>query len=75
MEDRIQPSEEQRQIIESRGNSIVVSNPGTGKTTTLALKVVASCWREGADPDDIVCITFTKKAKKEMYGRDQQAGQ
>lgn len=77
---RIQPSEEQRRIIESEGNVIVVSNPGTGKTTTLALKVV-QLLEEGVDPDDIVCITFTKKAKKEMYdainrqGRDKFSAQ
>ena len=73
MEDKIQPSEEQRRIIESKGNSIVVSNPGTGKTTTLALKVV-QLLEEGADPDDIVCITFTKKAKKEMYDAINRQG-
>ncbi|MCE2498153.1 MAG: ATP-dependent helicase [Nitrosopumilaceae archaeon] len=73
MEDGIQPSEEQQQIIESKGNSIVVSNPGTGKTTTLSLKVV-QLLEEGVDPDDIVCITFTKKAKKEMYDAINRQG-
>lgn len=73
MGDRIQPSEEQRQIIESKGNAIVVSNPGTGKTTTLALKVV-QLLEEGVDPDDIVCITFTKRAEKEMYDAINRQG-
>lgn len=73
MEDRIQPSGEQQHIIESKGNSIVVSNPGTGKTTTLALKVV-QLLEEGVDPDDIVCITFTKKARKEMYDAINRQG-
>ena len=73
MEDRIRPSGEQRRIIKSKGNSIVVSNPGTGKTTTLALKVV-QLLEEGVDPDDIVCITFTKKAKKEMYDAINRQG-
>lgn len=65
MEGKIQPSGEQRRIIESKGNSIVVSNPGTGKTTTLALKVV-QLLEEGVDPEDILCITFTRKARREM---------
>ena len=73
MEDRIQPSEEQQRIIKSKGSVIVVSNPGTGKTTTLALKVV-QLLEEGVDPDDIVCITFTKKAKKEMYDAINRQG-
>ena len=73
MEGGIQPSGEQQRIIKSEGNVIVVSNPGTGKTTTLALKVV-QLLEEGVDPDDIVCITFTKKAKKEMYDAINRQG-
>jgi len=62
----VTPSQEQRDILGSKGNTIVISNPGTGKTTTLSLKVI-QLLREGADPDGILCITFTKKARREMY--------
>ncbi len=35
----MKPSQEQDEIIHSDKNTIVISNPGTGKTTTLSLKV------------------------------------
>ena len=34
----IKPTSEQQAIIDSKESTIVVSNPGTGKTTTLALR-------------------------------------
>lgn len=60
------PSPEQDEIIHSSGNTIVISNPGTGKTTTLSLKVV-KLLENGLNPENILCITFTEKAKKEMF--------
>ena len=38
--EKIIPSPEQQAIIDSKEDTMVVSNPGTGKTTTLALKVI-----------------------------------
>ncbi len=73
MEEAIHLSDEQQQITKTDGNSIVVSNPGTGKTTTLSLKVV-KLLEDGVDPDDILCITFTRKAKKEMYDAINRQG-
>ena len=60
------PSVEQQAIIDSKESTIVVSNPGTGKTTTLALKVI-DLLENGVNPEEILCITFTTKAKKEMF--------
>lgn len=61
-----EPSPEQKAIIESKGDTIVVSNPGTGKTFTLSRKVI-NLLENGVEPEDILCITFTEKAKKEMF--------
>jgi DNA helicase-2/ATP-dependent DNA helicase PcrA len=60
------PSQEQNEIIHSDGNTIVISNPGTGKTTTLSLKVMKLLENQ-VNPENILCITFTEKAKKEMF--------
>lgn len=57
---------EKIKIINDSGNIIVIANPGTGKTTTLAAKVI-KCLEEGCKPEEILCITFTEKAKKEMF--------
>ena len=62
------PSPEQKAILESKGDTIVISNPGTGKTTTLSLKVI-DLLENGANPEEILCITFTTKAKKEMFDK------
>ncbi len=64
----MQIDQEKLEIIKSPENVIVVSNPGTGKTTTLALKVI-DLLQNGAKPEDILCITFTEKAKKEMFDK------
>ena len=64
----IKPTPEQQAIIDSKESTIVVSNPGTGKTTTLALKVI-DLLENGVNPEDILCITFTIKAKKEMFDK------
>ena len=62
------PSPEQQAIIALKENTIVTSNPGTGKTTTLSLKVI-DLLENGVKPEDILCITFTAKAKKEMFDK------
>ena len=65
---KFKPSPEQQAILESKGDTMVVSNPGTGKTTTLSLKVI-DLLENGANPEEILCITFTTKAKKEMFDK------
>ena len=65
---KFKPSPEQKAILESKGDTMVVSNPGTGKTTTLSLKVI-DLLENGVKPEDILCLTFTTKAKKEMFDK------
>ena len=64
--EKIVPTPEQQAIIDSKEDTIVVSNPGTGKTTTLALKVI-DLLENKVNPEEILCLTFTAKAKKEMF--------
>ena len=66
MSQEIKLSKEQQEIIDSKKDTIVISNPGTGKTTTLSFKVI-KLLEEKVKPEDILCITFTEKAKKEMF--------
>ena len=61
-----EPTDEQKAIIKTNEDTIVVSNPGTGKTFTLALKVM-ELLQSNVEPEDILCITFTEKAQKEMF--------
>ena len=62
----LKPSKEQNAILAVKKDIIVTSNPGTGKTTTLSLKVM-DLLEKGVKPENILCITFTAKAKKEMF--------
>ena len=57
--------DQKRDAILNEGNTLVIANPGTGKTTTIAYKY-AHLMEEGIDPEKILCLTFTEKAKEEM---------
>ena len=59
-------SDEQQAIIDSKVDTIIISNPGAGKTTTLSLKVI-DLLKNDVSPEKILCITYTAKAKKEMF--------
>jgi DNA helicase II / ATP-dependent DNA helicase PcrA len=62
------PNTEKKQIIETPGNVLVTANPGTGKTLLLAFKYI-HLLNQGLKPEDILCLTFTNKAKREMEDR------
>ncbi len=55
-------------IIEYDGNAFVTANPGTGKTLLLTFKYL-NLIGNGIKPEEILCLTFTTKAKKELEDR------
>jgi len=61
-------NKEKQKIINSEGNVLVIANPGTGKTLLLAYKYI-HLLRLGIKPEEILCLTFTRKARKEMEDR------
>jgi len=69
----MQISEEQQEIVNSNTSTIVISNPGTGKTTTLSQRAI-KLLGDGVKPEEILCITFTEKARKEMADAIYEAG-
>ncbi len=62
-------NDEQRQVLEIDGPLVVVAGPGTGKTKTLVAKINYLITSKKVDPSEIVAITFTKKAAKEIEER------
>lgn len=63
-------SEKQRQIICENSRYIKVeAAAGTGKTETIARKIIYSIVKDKIDPKSIVAFTFTEKAAKEMKNR------
>ncbi|SHH08776.1 UvrD/REP helicase N-terminal domain-containing protein [Flavobacterium fluvii] len=59
-------------VIKDEDNNLVIAGAGSGKTTTVAGKVVYVIDRFKVDPEDILLITFTKKASDEMKHRIKQ---
>ncbi|MER0448135.1 ATP-dependent DNA helicase [Streptomyces sp. Edi4] len=59
----------QRRVVDHRsGPLLVLAGPGTGKTTTL-VEAVAARVAEGADPERILVLTFSRKAAVELRDR------
>ncbi|MEU1801964.1 ATP-dependent DNA helicase [Streptomyces sp. NPDC019937] len=59
----------QRSVVEHEGGPLLVlAGPGTGKTTTL-VEAVARRVREGADPERLLVLTFSRKAAVELRDR------
>ena len=53
----------------SSGPVLVIAGPGTGKTRTLAFRILHLIKERGIRPEEILAITFTNKAAKEMSQR------
>lgn len=51
------------------GPSLVLAGPGTGKTTTVANRIVRLILDKGYDPSRILCLTFNKDAQVELEAR------
>ncbi len=64
----MQLNEEKLKILQHNGDTLVIANPGTGKTLLLAHQY-AKLLHQGVQPKEILCLTFTKKATKEMGER------
>ena len=62
-------TQSQQNVIDYRGNRMLVSaSAGTGKTTVMIERIV-SLIQEGVDVSQIVVVTFTNMAAAEMKNR------
>jgi len=67
-----EPDEHQRQAIEHvQGPMLVVAGAGTGKTTVLIQRIARLIRENHARPDEILAVTYTDNAAKEMQDRVQ----
>jgi DNA helicase II / ATP-dependent DNA helicase PcrA len=71
LDKRIDQDDEQRSAVEAPVDESLqlVAGPGTGKTTTLTLRLLKVVFVDGVPPDAIVATTFTKKAAGELRSR------
>ncbi|MER5966148.1 ATP-dependent DNA helicase [Streptomyces sp. NPDC002057] len=59
----------QREVVDhTAGPLLVLAGPGTGKTTTL-VEAVAARMENGADPERLLVLTFSRKAAVELRDR------
>ena len=67
----LEPTEEQRAIIESKhwGPTVVIAGAGSGKTETMTQRVLWLVANGVVRPDEILGLTFTRKAAGELSSR------
>ena len=61
-------SDQQKAVIQIDGAIMVIAGAGSGKTRVLTYKI-AHLLKNGVSPFNILSLTFTNKASKEMKGR------
>jgi uncharacterized protein (TIGR00375 family) len=63
-------NKKQRQAVRhERGPLMIVAGPGTGKTLTLTHRIASLMADKGIAPQNILAVTFTNKAAREMEDR------
>ena len=63
-------NKEQKEAVQStEGPNIIVAGAGSGKTKVLTTRLIHIINQKKAFPNQILCVTFTNKAAKEMQNR------
>jgi superfamily I DNA/RNA helicase len=69
----LKPTIEQESIINHVGHTVVIAQPGSGKTFTLVTKIIRVL-KELKEYQGVIAISYTRKASRELEKRCLQGG-
>ena len=61
--------EQKEAVLNTEGPNLIVAGAGSGKTRVLTTRLIHIINQKKAWPSQILCVTFTNKAAKEMQNR------
>ena len=64
--------EQKEAVLNTEGPNLIVAGAGSGKTRVLTTRLIHIIQQKKAWPNQILCVTFTNKAAKEMQNRVMQ---
>ena len=64
--------EQKAAVLSTEGPNLIVAGAGSGKTKVLTTRLIYIINQNKAFPNQILCVTFTNKAAKEMQNRVMQ---
>ena len=64
--------EQKKAVLSTEGPNLIVAGAGSGKTRVLTTRLIHIINKKKAFPNQILCVTFTNKAAKEMQNRIMQ---
>ena len=64
--------EQKEAVLNTEGPNLIVAGAGSGKTRVLTTRLIHVIHQKKAWPSQILCVTFTNKAAKEMQNRVMQ---
>ena len=64
--------EQKEAVLNTEGPNLIVAGAGSGKTRVLTTRLIHIIHKKKAWPNQILCVTFTNKAAKEMQNRVMQ---
>ena len=64
--------EQKDAVLSTEGPNLIVAGAGSGKTRVLTTRLIHIIDQKKAFPNQILCVTFTNKAAKEMQNRVMQ---